>query len=806
MAGPMAALLILPLMLHTATAGTGLEQARLEIPKLCQQGPEYWCQSDETASLCMKEDFCMELWLNALTEALIGSGAEEYAEGLKEWKRKDGTHPLRSHWGGLCTACKSVFDFLKRHVANDQNDSEISRALDIACDSFSFFIRWPCRWLLKIYRKAIMKAFEEHKDAASMCASLRLCRRASFRNLRSDSPPGVTAGTGVEQGHLEIPKLCQQGPQYWCQSDETASLCMKEDFCMELWQNAPAEALIGSGAEDYAGGLKEWRRKNGTNLLHGDWGFRCTACKYVFSFLKKNVANNQSDEEISRALDGLCNTVFFLIRTPCKMGIRRFKTAIMKAFKGHQDSATFCANVHLCSEAAGTGVELVDLESPKLCQQGPEYWCQSDETASLCMKEDFCVELWQNAPAEILIGSGAGESAGSLEAPFGENKEWRRNDGTNQLRGSWGLKCMACKYVFKFLGKHLRDYKSNEDISSALDKVCKKVSILLRIPCKLVIRRYRKAIIQAIDMHEDSATFCANVHLCSRAEETDVELSYQEDPKLCLQGSEYWCQSEETASLCKKEDYCMELWQNVPAELEASSHGDPEGATEEEEEKRKKDKKNKKEKKGKKGKKNKKRKDKTDVKCSGCTLIVTNLQKTVGENLDDDTVNGAVDSMCDEVDDSISEICTTMKENNKDGLVEAVKNGDSRKDICTQIQMCAPVPAPSVGPTCIFCQAFISFVKPLLTDNVHKKDTGPVLADLCMEHFGNSTTCNNFLSTYGPMVKHVLLKPWDEVTTCQEVGACEAGLPMPQFDVKRAASRRKDLEDTGSTQLVMVNA
>lgn len=477
----------------------------------------------------------------------------------------------------------------------------------------------------------------------------------------------------------------------------------------------------------------------------------------------------------------------------------------------------------LHTSTAGTGVEQVHLEIPKLCQQGPQYWCQSDETALLCMKEDFCMEFWQNAPAETLIGSGAGESAGSLKAPFGDNKEWRRKDGTNQLRGSLGLKCRACKYVFKFLEKNVADDQSDEDISSALGKVCKKVLLLLRIPCKIVTRTFRDAIIQAFEDHEDSATFCANVNLCSKAGETNMELSYQGDPKLCLQGAKYWCQSEETASLCMKEDYCMGLWQNVPAELEASSHGTPEDATEEEEKKkknknkkRKKDKKKKKDKKGKKGKKNKKRKDKTDIKCSGCTQIVTNLQNNVGENLDDESINEAVDSMCDEVDDSIAEVCTTMKENNRDDLVAAVKNGDSPKDVCTQIQMCegqeledsegAPVPAPSVGPTCIFCQAFISFVKPLLTDNVHQKDIGQVLADFCMEHFGNSTTCNNFLSTYGSMVKHVLLKPWDEVTTCQDVGACEAGILMSQFDVKRAASRRKGLEDTRSTQMVLVNA
>ncbi|XP_078521667.1 uncharacterized protein LOC144790897 [Lissotriton helveticus] len=447
-------------------------------------------------------------------------------------------------------------------------------------------------------------------------------------------------------------------------------------------------------------------------------------------------------------------------------------------FMGKRKNARL-AQRHRSSEAfiptaAGTGQKLVQPEIPKLCQQGPEYWCQSDETASLCMKEDFCVELWQNAPAEASCWRVCWKSKGTLR----ENKEWRSKDGTNQLRRGLGLKCRACKYVFNYLKKKVSDDHSEEEISSALDKVCKSVLFLLRIPCKMVVRKYRDAITQAFEDEEDSATFCAKVKLCRNAEETDVELSYQEDPKLCLQSSEYWCQSEETASLCKKEDYCMELWQNVPAELEASSDGAPEDATEEEEEKRKKkkkknkkrkkDKKNKKDKKGKKGKKNKKRKDKTDVKCSGCTQIVTNLQKTVGENLDDDTVNGAVDSMCDEVDESISEICTTMKENNKDDLVEAVKNGDSPKDICTQIQMCKG----------------------------QELDYSEVTPQ----------QCNNFLSTYGPMVKHVLLKPWDEVTTCQEVGACEAGIPMPQFDVKRAASRRKDLEDTRSTQLVMVNA
>ncbi|KAJ1091790.1 hypothetical protein NDU88_004905 [Pleurodeles waltl] len=333
-------------------------------------------------------------------------------------------------------------------------------------------------------------------------------------------------------------------------------------------------------------------------------------------------------------------------------------------------------------------VEQVHLEISELCLQGPEYWCQSEQTASLCMKEDYCMELLRNAPAEALIGSGAGETAGSLKNPFGENKEWRRKDRFKKLRGGWGLKCKACKFVFKFLKNNVADDQSDGEIRSALDRVCQSVTFLLRFPCKWVIRKFKDAIIDAFEGHLDPATFCANVKMCSKQEETDMELSHLGDPKLCLQDSEYWCQSGETASLCMKEDYCMELWQNAPAELEASSHGGPEDATEEG--KRKKNKKNKKgkqDKKGKKGKKNK-RKEKTAVKCSGCTQIVTNLKNYVGGKLDDDTIKGAVDSMCDKVDDSIMKICTTIKEKNKDDLVAAVKNGGSPKDVCTQIQLC----------------------------------------------------------------------------------------------------------------------
>ncbi|XP_069071576.1 uncharacterized protein [Pleurodeles waltl] len=341
----------------------------------------------------------------------------------------------------------------------------------------------------------------------------------------------------------------------------------------------------------------------------------------------------------------------------------------------------------LHTATAVSDVEQVHLEISELCLQGPEYWCQSEQTASLCMKEDYCMELLRNAPAETLIGSGAGESAGSLKNPFGENMEWRRKDRFIKLRGRWWLLCKACKFIFGFLKRNVVDDQSDGQIRGALSTVCLK-TFFLRWPCQWAIGKFRDAIMHAFEEHLNPTKFCVNVKLCSNRGGTDMELSHLDDPKLCLQGSEYWCQSEETASLCMKEEYCMELWQNALAELEASSHGGPEDATEDEKrKKKKKNKKGKQDKKGKKGKKNK-RKEKTAVKCSGCTQIVTNLKNYVGGKLDDDTIKGAVDSMCDKVDDSIMKICTTMKEKSKDDLVAAVKNGGSPKDVCTQIQLC----------------------------------------------------------------------------------------------------------------------
>ncbi|XP_069475131.1 proactivator polypeptide-like 1 isoform X2 [Ambystoma mexicanum] len=444
-------------------------------------------------------------------------------------------------------------------------------------------------------------------------------------------------------------------------------------------------------------------------------------------------------------------------------------------------------------ETARANVQQPLPERPDPCLRGPDYWCGSEETALLCMKGDYCATLWGNAPAEI-FDSGVQDNDGSRELPSGDDGAKRKRKKSKIKKSVRYIKCRACKMIMKKLMESLGGDTSEEDINSALEVLCDKITSFLRGTCKRVVSEFREEIVQGIQDNADEATLCTQVNLCAATGETREELDSLELHDRCHEGPGFWCQSKETAVLCAKEDYCTELQTNSAVELESSGQSELEDSTEEEKKKKKKKKnKSKKQKKGKKGKKDKKKKrGKEDQTCTDCTRIVQNLQDSLGENPDEDAIDAALDSMCDDVDGSSSQTCTKMQEN-RDALIEAVKSAADPKDVCTELQMCgdgdlqerpsniiqrgagAFVPDPSVGKWCTICQSFTSLVKPLLADKDPEKNVGRLLAESCVDLFGNSTVCKEFLLTYGEKMEHVLMKHWDYVTTCLEVSACKAG-------------------------------
>nr|XP_033804828.1 pulmonary surfactant-associated protein B-like isoform X2 [Geotrypetes seraphini] len=400
---------------------------------------------------------------------------------------------------------------------------------------------------------------------------------------------------------------------------------------------------------------------------------------------------------------------------------------------------------------------------PQLCLQGPELWCQDQETAAVCAREDYCMHIWQNAPKKL---NAVGEEM-LVEFPLKIGRKW---------------KCKTCIKVMEKLSLLVGEDASDDDISSALKKVCRNIGVFMKIPCRILISLFKDKISDALQNNQNPQEFCKMIKMCRNPSNTQVMGPHDSlrVPKQCLQGPKFWCQNWEMASLCMKEQYCMDIWQNMSLEMEESSHEEFEKSL-----KKKKKKKKSKKKKSKKQKKKKKKKPaKPSVKCTSCTQILGTLKNMIGKDADDDMIEDALSTVCDDFDGAVATECNGIMELYRDQIKDALKNGDDPKEFCTVINMCGAdieqpkdmetlAFAPIATNSCTICQTFTHQVVPKLNDLLMESDFEHALERKCEVHFEGSSQCKDFISEYGAQMKQVLNKSLDHVTTCLEIKACK---------------------------------
>ncbi|XP_030057552.1 prosaposin isoform X2 [Microcaecilia unicolor] len=563
----------------------------------------------------------------------------------------------------------------------------------------------------------------------------------------------------------EVPELCLQGPEFWCQDQETAAVCAKEEYCMHIWQNAPKEQ--NSPGEQM---LMESPWKRGRK-------WKCKICIKVLKTLRKLLDEDTSEDAVNNALDNVCRRIGRLMRIPCQSLINQYRDKISGALQNDQDPQECCEEIKMCRNNPSNTQVMVPHDSlmvPEQCLQGPEFWCHNWEMASLCMKEEYCMDIWQNMSLENALGEEM-----LVESPW-----------------DWGRKkaCKICIKILHILRDLVKKDTSDDAISNALGKVCGRIDFLMKIQCRLLIILFKNKFSEAVQNDQDPQECCQQIKMC-RKNHTNTQVMVPHDslmvPEQCLQGPEFWCHNWEMASLCMKEEYCMDIWQNMSLEMEEASDEELEKSSK----KKKKSKKKKTKKKTKKKSKKKSKKKKTEkkkkkkhpakpsVKCTGCTKILETLKNMIGKDVDDDTIDDAVSTVCDDFDEALATECNGIMDLYRDQIINALKNDQEPKEFCTQINMCGAdnkspndpetlALAPTVANSCTICQTFTRQVMPELNDLLVESDFECALERKCEEHFGGSLQCKDFISAYGTKMKQVLNKPLDHVTTCLEIKAC----------------------------------
>ncbi|XP_067396362.1 granulysin [Emydura macquarii macquarii] len=171
------------------------------------------------------------------------------------------------------------------------------------------------------------------------------------------------------------------------------------------------------------------------------------------------------------------------------------------------------------------------------------------------------------------------------------------------------------------------------------------------------------------------------------------------------------------------------------------------------------------------------RDDAPAIACKICTRILTKLKSLVGNNTNEDNVVQAEDKLCKLLPRMLQKVCRNVITKFKAKIAEMLEAGGDARQICTKLRMCRKPPRPQGAPLppsdpCELCLTFTSRAQPDLQSPAPGGDLAGVLNGTCKRHFGDSPTCNDFVSAYGAKLLTALMAPQDPLTLCLDTEAC----------------------------------
>ncbi|XP_006031237.1 pulmonary surfactant-associated protein B-like [Alligator sinensis] len=126
-------------------------------------------------------------------------------------------------------------------------------------------------------------------------------------------------------------------------------------------------------------------------------------------------------------------------------------------------------------------------------------------------------------------------------------------------------------------------------------------------------------------------------------------------PERCLQGPAYWCQDAETATECRKEQFCLSFWDTVLWDRLEEGALIP----------------------------------KPKKLCTLCTKVMQQLQSMVGEDADEDTIQKALKTVCKGLGRRLVRQCRSLVRKYEDQISDALQNGSDPQDTCTDLGLCS---------------------------------------------------------------------------------------------------------------------
>ena len=189
-----------------------------------------------------------------------------------------------------------------------------------------------------------------------------------------------------------------------------------------------------------------------------------------------------------------------------------------------------------------------------------------------------------------------------------------------------------------------------------------------------------------------------------------------------------------------------------------------------------------------------------NLECSLCTLIVSEVEKIVGENKTEANIEAALDKVCDVLPSALSGPCETLVNRYTPAMIALIAQNYPADVVCQKIGLCtssapapAPTPAPKVGGgnlECSLCTLIVSEVEKIVGENKTEANIEAALDKVCdVLPSALSGPCETLVNRYTPAMIALIAQNYPADVVCQKIGLCTTSgdAPHPLGDFKCAA-------------------
>ncbi|KAJ6236840.1 saposin-related [Anaeramoeba flamelloides] len=415
-----------------------------------------------------------------------------------------------------CTICEYVVGFVEKWLAEDKTENEIEKGLEKICKLLPGSYKSVCENIVDQYLPLIIGYLEQDLPPSKICGLIGVCsseEEEPANGMYCTICEAVMSfvekwlADGKTLGEIEtlLEKVCTFLPNSY------QSLC---DSIIEqyipviiqyLEQEIPPAKICGLI------GLCSAEAEEPQDI-------KCTACTTVVGFVEKFLAEGNTEQEIIKLLEDVCQFLPNSYKSICDSIIEQYLPAIIQYIEQELPAQKICELIGLCSAEAEEPQDIKCTACTTVVGFVEKFLAEGNtEQEIIKLLEDVCQFLpnsyksicdsiiEQYLPAIIqyieqeLPAQKICELIGLCSAEEEEPQDMR---------------CTICTSVASFVEKFVAEEKTEDFIEKEIEKACALLPGNTEQICDGIVEQYLPAIIEYLEQEEPPKKVCELIGLC----------------------------------------------------------------------------------------------------------------------------------------------------------------------------------------------------------------------------------------------------------------------------------------------------